>query len=85
MLWQVKSEAGVEVGAVTVGTEPPGFITTVALNGRLPADADLVVYVTTTFADSNMGFRQSDLQPGEVYVFGDSVPRAEFEEQDLNC
>ena len=85
VLWRIKSSNGVAVDAVTVGESPKGFDTVVALDGPLPPDAEVVVEVKTTYAKGNMGVRLSALDLGKVYVFGDDVPRQDFEGDAKSC
>lgn len=77
ILWEVRSEAGAPLDAITVGVVPAGFEQTVAL-AELPLDQRLVID-----ADPKLGsgsFLLQDLQ-SDVYWNGEFLSPAAFREK----
>lgn len=80
VLWEIRSDAGAPLDAITVGVLPAGFEQTVPL-GELPVDQTLVADVTPELGSQSFVVRE--LQP-DVYWTGEYLSSDAFREKALD-
>ncbi len=83
ILWEIRSEDGGGGGVFTVGSQPEGFVETVAFQGEL-TDRMIAAVEIEDAVGTSISFVPTDLEPGMVWSGSDSpsnVPADAFEEQ----
>ena len=87
ILWSIESSRGVPVSSIELGTPPEGFEERVRLEEPPARDDWLIVRLRTDPDEDviNVDFRLSEIEPDEVAVFSEEMPRDEFLAQDFSC
>lgn len=84
VLWEIRSDDGAEGGAFTVGSQPDGFVETVAFSGLASTDNLVAAVEIQGSGGAAITFSVADLENDKVWAPGDpdsNIDPETFEQQ----